>query len=874
MAILLLYAALLPSALAYLQVIYPLNQQFPSAAHVDIPYQFQFAPTTFQSDASKIQYSLVGGPSWLSLDSTSRTLSGTPRASDVGEIAFTIAAAAAAGAVANMASKLLVTADNQPETNVNITQVLSTAGQLSGPTILTIGPSKPFNVSFPTDSFKLDGKPLTYYATLSDHTPLPAWISFDASSLHFAGTTPSTPFPQTFDVVLIACGTPGYAVSSLPFTLAVSNHCLSFEPSRRALNMSKEGHVHITDVQRMLTLDGTPIKDQDFHSITAQLPSWLAMDNQSFAISGTAPSGTMAQDIVITAKDQSGDVAQLHIHLASTSKLFASEIGQVKAIIGEHFEYHVPQGILLNSNEEDVSVDLSSLTDYLHFDSASLTISGSIPDEFTPQDVQCKLTTSSSDGVTKDTMTFRISISAAATNGTTAKTNSAALYMDERRAKRRKLGIIVGTIIGAGLCLLFLITFTVWLRRRGQTKSYVSPKLARSPRKSEISRPVYTSWVVPGFDVHVHEDVEKGKDDFEPPLERTPEQPPKLDTQLPGAELRDSLSASDPINEVGDVDKWSWVMPNDIAPSQHPHSSMKIATDLAKRSSQDSETSRKHKRRTTVVYQDQIHRSSGLPVNRRITGAGHGRHTCSPSRSNTNFSRSSLRRPLSTASSYGTTRCTSTLSTAPSAFPQPPVAWQRVAQVTTPTEGRQSMRIVPSSTRNSLAERRTLDEKRLSYIRKRASAHSPFFSAGGARALSSTYKSPPAFIAEAHSSPQIALSPTTRNTIVRPDDEVVEGRGKELPQILQISKSLSNVSPETPKGGFPGSLRQNRVTRPATATPNNHSLVEKSYVRPGTTIISNIGIGRRRVSTRDSLRACGLITSLNNLTCSGTYPYS
>jgi hypothetical protein len=53
---------------------------------------------------------------------------------------------------------------------------------------------------------------------------------------------------------------------------------------------------------------------------------------------------------------------------------------------------------------------------------------------------------------------------------------------------------------------------------------------------------------------------------------------------------------------------------NDIAPSQHPHNSMKIPTELAKRASQKSDSFRKHTRRTTTVYQDQIHRSSGLPV--------------------------------------------------------------------------------------------------------------------------------------------------------------------------------------------------------------------------------------------------------------------
>jgi axial budding pattern protein 2 len=58
-------------------------------------------------------------------------------------------------------------------------------------------------------------------------------------------------------------------------------------------------------------------------------------------------------------------------------------------------------------------------------------------------------------------------------------------------------------------------------------------------------------------------------------------------------------------------------------PSHRPHGSMKIPVELAKHSSHNSTTSfRKHKRRTTTVYRDRIHRSSGLPVNRRIIGMG------------------------------------------------------------------------------------------------------------------------------------------------------------------------------------------------------------------------------------------------------------
>jgi hypothetical protein len=303
---------------------------------------------------------------------------------------------------------------------------------------------------------------------------------------------------------------------------------------------------------------------------------------------------------------------------------------------------------------------------------------------------------------------------------------------------------------------------------------------------------------------------------------------------------------------------------NDTAPSQHPPDSMKIPTELAKRALQNSSNSfRKHKRRTTTVYSDQIHRSTGLPVNRRITGAGHGRHTYSPSQTLTNAS--SMRRPFSTGS-YATTRRTSTFSTTPSALPQSPVARKHTTLVTTPTEVRRSVRVVLTSRRSSLADPRTVDEKRNSYIRKRASAQSPFFSAG-TRVSSSGYKSPPAFITEAMSSPRSPLSPTNRNTIVRPDDDVVESKENKIPATLRIVWP-SGSEPETPKRNVPGSLRTNfrtnfRTNRPQTAMSPPCDRVEKSYARPGTAVSSGMGSFGRRASTRHTFLAYDLKAGLN-----------
>ena len=169
------FAAMLVIVGAAPQVSYPFNSQLPPIARVGEPYLFQFAPTTFKSDSGSLSYSLNDGPSWLSIDGKTGTLSGTPGARDDGTASFTVDAAESAGAVTNMQSTLVVSNDAGPQVNANVSQTLSAAGPLSGPTTLAIKASQDFEIVFPLNLFD-SGSNLSYFATLSDHTPLPAWI--------------------------------------------------------------------------------------------------------------------------------------------------------------------------------------------------------------------------------------------------------------------------------------------------------------------------------------------------------------------------------------------------------------------------------------------------------------------------------------------------------------------------------------------------------------------------------------------------------------------------------------------------------------------------------------------------------------------------
>jgi hypothetical protein len=141
----------------------------------------------------------------------------------------------------------------------------------------------------------------------------------------------------------------------------VSNHQLLFQPLGQTFNFSKGEDVHIKDLKSMLFLDGVAIQDQQIQAIDAKLPPWLKIDKKTAEISGSAPSGTMSQDLTVTAKDQFGDIAQFTIHLAFRSELFGKEIGQLNVTIGEKFEYTLPSGVLAQENEK-TSVDFAALS--------------------------------------------------------------------------------------------------------------------------------------------------------------------------------------------------------------------------------------------------------------------------------------------------------------------------------------------------------------------------------------------------------------------------------------------------------------------------------------------------------------------------------
>ncbi|KAF2441410.1 hypothetical protein P171DRAFT_71762 [Karstenula rhodostoma CBS 690.94] len=837
------------------EVNFPLNLQLPPVARVGKAYSFQFAATTFQPDPDQLVYSIAGGPSWLHIHSENRTLWGTPEAKDAGTATFTVVAAGEAGSVANMDTRLPVEKDDGPKASGNISQALSKLGQLSGPRNITLLPSKKFDFVLDQDTFEGNGKKLSYHATLADHTPLPSWISFDAKELRFAGTTPSSSSPQAFDILLVASNTPGFAAASTSFTLVINNHLLLFKPTTQTVNVTKGQGVHIKGLKSMLYLDNAPIRDDDVQSATANLPKWLSFDSRSFDISGTPPSGLMSQDISVTVKDKSGGSAEHTVHLTFTSELFIGEIGHLNITPGVYFDQQIPRSIL-SSDKETVSMEFGKLNKWLRFDPETLIVSGILPETTVATTIEGSLTATSSDGKTKDTQTFQIDVLGSDVGNPSdplnsdTKDNKSASNSDSDGSSKQKTGIIVGAVLASlfAVAILVLLFLSFCRRRKSNEQGYIDAGAAGSPRKRDISGPIPIATGVGEIDRAEYDDLEKGKLDGSPP--RLLERPPQLHL-LPLPLVRRGVYAHSRETSLNDRDdnlvtklheSFNFKVENE--PIHHPADSMKIPTDILRRKSAGSpDLQRKSthgaSKEKEKEKEKERRRSSGK---RRATRRSHAQ---SASRG-TNAS--AAQRTMSSSSH------TTALSTVPSAFPQPSKA-RRTAQFTIPFEKRQSIRpVVPSSPYESperverLLDRRTIDEKRHSYIRKRASAQqSPLFA--GSRVSSSTYTTPPDFIGDtgmAHLSPLKPISPN----IVKPSD-TIRGSDHDLPASLRIRKPADTPSPATIHFDLSKSLRKNRpangLRRRHTDAPSSKSSdadepPPRSALRPGTAVYQSTGI--------------------------------
>lgn len=353
---------------AQVHAVFSFNSQVPDVARVSQPYSFQIAGNTFSSPQN-LSYSLINAPLWLSIDTVSRIFYGTPRLADVGSATFVLRASDATSD-ADMQCTLVIVDSPAPQLAGDLSVILGAQGTLVDPDTLTIQPGAQLAVNFPRTTFAAGGAPIdTYYAILTDRTPLPAWLSFDANSLTFSGIAPMpNPESQIYFIDLIAADVLGFAGATVSFNILVAQHKFAFSPRQEQINVTAGEHVTISTLATQLRLDGASIQLAQATVSSFSAPDWLKLDHASLVLSGTPPHTFSTAYVNISVQNQYGDIATKSLVLQNLYAPQAMGTSTVlNATVGKLFSERL-QSIVPDVGT-DVNVTIMPSTSWLQYNS-------------------------------------------------------------------------------------------------------------------------------------------------------------------------------------------------------------------------------------------------------------------------------------------------------------------------------------------------------------------------------------------------------------------------------------------------------------------------------------------------------------------------
>ncbi|TGO61593.1 hypothetical protein BCON_0026g00370 [Botryotinia convoluta] len=478
-------------------IAYPINSQFPPVARVSIPYSYTFPQSTFTS-TSPLSYSLADSPQWLSIDSTSRTLSGIPSSSDTGtgtvtEVIFGVIASDSSGSVTSNTT-LVVSKNSPPTIKISAQSQLASEVPFSAPSTLLYHPSSSFEISFDPATFSSpSGTALKYYALTVDDTPLPSWVLFDENTLTFSGQTPEYASliqpPQTFGVQLIASDVSGYSGASIPFNIRVGVHLLAFSTVNSIVNATPGVEVNYTGLQNSLQLDGQPANASSIVSITAQTPEWLDFDNTTLSLIGTPPSDAISYNVSVQAVDIYEDQVNTVVLIKIATALFVGPIKDVNASIGSKFSFSL--GAYIGNNyDTTLTAQVSPPTDWIYFDAHSFKISGKVPTTAKPSNINITLTATSKTSKRSSSESFNLAIQASdgssSTGSPQSSGTSASSGANSHASGNLSKGVIAAIVVPVLVVFIALILCLFYYRRKRSSSSLRSG----GPSKEDISGPI------------------------------------------------------------------------------------------------------------------------------------------------------------------------------------------------------------------------------------------------------------------------------------------------------------------------------------------------------------------------------------------------
>ncbi|MEL6961877.1 MAG: putative Ig domain-containing protein, partial [Pseudomonadota bacterium] len=280
-------------------------------------------------------------PAWLAIDPTAGVLSGTPTNDDVGTLSLIVTATDEAGASVSTTFQLTVD-------NINDQPVVSTAIADATPTedlLFTYDVSGNF-----TDEDTLHGDSLTFGATLSDGTVLPAWLSIDATTGILSGTPDTTDVGVAYTIAVTATDASGsHVTSTFQVTVSNTNDAPTVSTPINDTNAAEDAAFSY-DISGNFADDDLAHGDSLTFSAEqnggAPLPAWLAIDPSTGVLSGTPDNddvGTIT--VAVTATDDAGaavtDNFQLTVDNTNDTPVVVTTISDTSTAEDAAFSYDV-----------------------------------------------------------------------------------------------------------------------------------------------------------------------------------------------------------------------------------------------------------------------------------------------------------------------------------------------------------------------------------------------------------------------------------------------------------------------------------------------------------------------------------------------------
>ena len=381
---------------------FPFDEQLPNIGRVDQDYTFTIANTTYKSNShGEISYEVEDLPSWLSFDSTSRTFSGKPQESDVGEFDITlIGTDSTDGSQLSNSYSMLVSND----TGLYLTSEkalfseLAKTGKTNGIDGLVVKPGDTIVLQFTKDLFESysssDRPIIAYYGRSVDRSSLPNWLYFDGDALTFSGTVPEVTSENApsieYGFTFIASDYYGYAGAQGDFKIIVGGHQLSTSVNKTTIiNGTFGGEINeIVPILSEVYLDGLVITHSNISDVSVEdLPDYAQFNEVDFTLTGNFPNSTTNDSFTIVVKDIYGNSVELPYSCNAIDSIFTVDsIKDVNATRGKYFEYQILDSLFTNINDTQVTVDYDS--DWLDYHESNMTLTGKTPKDFDQLDVK------------------------------------------------------------------------------------------------------------------------------------------------------------------------------------------------------------------------------------------------------------------------------------------------------------------------------------------------------------------------------------------------------------------------------------------------------------------------------------------------------